>query len=59
MSRTLLKDAQGGFLSFREVMHSDHRAVWIDIRAKHVGMVYQEKQSHGQRANVLNARIPT
>jgi len=40
MSRTLLKDAQGGFLSFGEVMHSNHHAVWIDICTKHVGMVH-------------------
>jgi len=42
MSRTLLKDAQGSFLSFGEVMHSDHYSVWIDIHAKQVGMACQE-----------------
>jgi len=43
LSRNLLRDAQGGFLAFSEVMNSDHRAVWLDIRAEKVGMVQQHK----------------
>jgi len=31
MSRSLLKDANGGFLSFGKVMSSNHCAIWIDI----------------------------
>jgi len=42
MSRSLLKNAMGGFLSIGEVMSSDHRAVWLDIRAEHVSMVQKE-----------------
>jgi len=40
--RSLLQDAHGGFLAFGEVMHSDHRAVWLDIQAEAVGMIQQE-----------------
>jgi len=42
MSRTLLQGSRGGFLQFGDVMGSDHRAVWVDIRAEHVGMVHQD-----------------
>ncbi len=42
ISRSLLSHAKGGFLLFGEVMASDHRAVWIDIRAETVGMADQD-----------------
>jgi len=42
ISRSLLQEAQGSFLEFGKVMHSDHRAVWLDIRAEAVVMTQQE-----------------
>jgi len=42
ISRSLLEGSKGGFLPFGEVMGSDHRALWIDISAGHVGMDQQE-----------------
>ena len=41
LSPSLLKDAQGGFLSFGEVTISDHRAVWLDIPAVLLGLAGQ------------------
>jgi len=43
VSRNLLQEVQGGFLAFGKVMNSNHRTVWLDLRAKLVGMVQQDQ----------------
>jgi len=59
LSRHLLQAAQGGFLAFGEVMHSDHRAVWIDLRAELVGMVQDDHviRPAGRRLKCQDPRI--
>jgi len=38
VSKALLDNASGGILPLGTVMASDHRAIWLDIRAEHIEM---------------------
>jgi len=42
VSRELLPDLEGGFLPFGTATHSDHRPVWIDLRADKINMEQTE-----------------
>jgi len=42
VSQALLAHAEGGILPLGTVTASDHRAIWLDIRAEHIEMHHQD-----------------
>jgi len=42
----LMENAEGGILTLGTAMHSDHQALWIDIKAAVIGMEQNDKVIH-------------
>jgi len=59
LNKTSLSGTKGGFLAFREVTISNHRAVWLDIPTANFGMDQEQpiQRPAGRRLKCQDPRI--